>query len=74
MAVLGKDISFEKIDKEICRVIKFTPHAKVVNNKVLADSATDPYAFLTIETGKIQGNADLPVFHKDDFKNVYGSI
>jgi len=71
MAILGKDVPFEKIDKEICRVIKFTSHAKVVNNKVIADSATDPYAFLTVYIEKIQGRVDLPIFHKDDFKNVY---
>ncbi len=70
-SILGKDIPLETIDKEICRVIKFTPHAKLINNKVTADSATSPYAFLTIESKKISGKAELPIFHKDDFKNVY---
>lgn len=69
--VLGKDIPLDTIDKEICRVIKFTPHAKIVNNKVVAESKTDPYAFLTIETKKISGKAELPIFHKDDFRNTY---
>lgn len=69
-SILGKDIPLDTIDKEICRVIKFTPHAKLVGDKVVADSRMDPYAFLTIETGKISGKVDLPIFHKDDFKNV----
>jgi len=69
--ILGKEIPWETIDKEICRIIKFNSHAKVVNNKVVADSPTSPYAYLTIETKKILGKADIPIFHKDDFKNVY---
>lgn len=69
--VLGKDIPLETIDQEICRVIKFIPHAKITNNKVVADSRTNPYAFLTIETNKLSTKAELPVFHKDDFRNVY---
>ncbi|MBI2021917.1 hypothetical protein HYS93_03530 [Candidatus Daviesbacteria bacterium] len=70
-SVLGRDIPLDMIDKEICRVIKFTPRAKVINDKVVANSKTEPYAFLTIETKKIPGQAELPVFHKDDFQNVY---
>lgn len=69
--ILGKGIPLDTIDKEICRVSNFTPYAKLVNNEVVADSKTGPYAFLTIETGKILGKAELPIFHKDDFKNAY---
>ena len=72
--ILGKDIPFDKIDKEIALVVKLTPHAKVVGNRVIADSTTNPYAFLTIETKKISGRAELPVFHKDDFKNVHEAL
>jgi len=69
--VLGKDISLEIIDKEICRVIKFTPYAEIVNNKVVTNSGTGPYAFLTIETKKLSRKTELPIFHKDDFRNVF---
>lgn len=69
--VLGRDIPLDRIDKEICRVVKFTPHAKIINNKVEAENKTDPYAFLTIETKKIPGKVDLPLFHKDDFRSIY---
>ena len=70
-SVLGRDIPLEEIDQEICRVVKFTPHAKIVNNKIVADSRTDPYAFLIIETKKLSEKVELPIFHKEDFKNVY---
>jgi len=69
--VLGKELPLETIDKEICRVIKFTPHAKIANNKVVADSTTGPYAFLIIESEKLSTTAELPIFHKDDFKNIF---
>ena len=70
-SVLGKDIPLDTIDKEVCRVIKFSPRAKLVDNKVIADHPTDPYAFLTIETKKLSEKVELPIFHKDDFKNVF---
>lgn len=68
--ILGKDIPWDTIDSEVCRVLKFTPHGKIENNQIKA-IPNFPYAFLTIECNKLQGRATLYVTHKLDFTNLW---
>ncbi len=68
--ILGKDIPWSVIDGELCRVIRFTPFAKIENKKVRAVASYTPYAFLTVECKKFKQNADLWVTHKIDFINL----
>lgn len=69
-SILGKDIPFNIIDSEVCRVLEFNTHAKIENNNVKA-IPNFPYAFLTVECNKLQGKAILYVTHKLDFTNLW---
>lgn len=69
--VLGRDIPWNTIDGELCRVVRFTPFGKVENNKVVAVSGAAPYAFLTVECKKLKQNCSLWVTHKMDFKHLW---
>lgn len=68
--ILGKDISWDIIDGQICRIIEFTPLGKVENGKVVNSSVKSPYAFLMVKCDKLPQNAILNVFHKTDFLNL----
>lgn len=70
LLVLGKDISWDVIDGQICQVIEFNSFGKVEDKKVLNLSVTSPYAFLTVECDKLPQNTILNIFHKTDFLNL----
>jgi hypothetical protein len=84
--VIGKDISWEAIEGEFCRIEHFTPFAIVESGKVKAASSTLPYASLRVELPELSGHPDyqkklknitlprealMPVIHKLDFRNLW---
>ena len=68
--ILGKDIPFEKIDSQVCRVIEFAPLAKLKDKKVVSASLNSPYASLVIECKKLSGKATLLVTNKTDYVHL----
>lgn len=71
--VLGKDIPLKTIDKELCRVISFTPFGKVKDGKVESMSTSTPYASLLIECPKLKEKATLWVTNATDFRNLWSA-
>jgi len=69
--LLGRDIRWELIDREFCRVNHFLPFGKVEGTKVKDAPPPMPYALLTVETPKLSGEAILPVIHRVDFYNLW---
>ena len=84
--LIGKDIPWEAIEGEFCRVKHFTPMAIVESGKVRDISKSLPYAVLEVELPNLEGHEDyqqklkginlpryacMPVMHKLDFRNLW---
>ena len=67
---LGKNISWNTIERKFCRVVKFQPLARVENGKIIEESKLMPYAVLSVECEKLSEQATLPITHKIDFINL----
>ena len=72
MKILGKDIAWNKINGELCRVLDFIPYASVRNGKVESAGISTPYASLTLECPKISENIGCPIIHRVDFIHLWG--
>jgi hypothetical protein len=72
MKILGKDIAWNKINGELCRVLDFIPHASVRNGKVESAGISTPYASLTLECPQISENIGCPIIHRVDFIHLWG--
>ena len=72
MRALRKNSEWKKMEKKLCRVIKFTPVAKVENDGVIASDRSSPYASVDLdcEGERIKGF----VTHKEDFKNLWKAL
>ena len=73
LPILGVDIPWKTIDKEILRMVEFRPHSKVEGNEVKS-IPNFPYAMLDVESPKLQQKATLYVTHKLDFMNVHNAF
>jgi len=71
MKTLGKDIAWNKINGELCRVLDFTSHASVQNGKIESAGISTPYGSLTLECPKISGKIECPIIHRVDFINLW---
>ena len=84
--LIGRDIPWEAIEGEFCRVKHFTPLAKVESGKVKSTSSMLPYALLKVELPDLSAHLDyqqklkniilpreasMPVMHKLDFRNLW---
>jgi len=84
--LIGRDIPWESIEGEFCRVKHFTPLAVVESDKVKSASSMLPYASLRVELPSLEGHQDyqqklkgiilpheatMPVLHKLDFRNLW---
>lgn len=74
--LIGRDIPWEAIEGEFCRVKHFTPLAIVESGKVKSASSMLPYASLLVELPKLKNahlphEASMPVVHKDDFLRLW---
>ena len=84
--LIGRDIPWEAIEGEFCRVKHFTPLAIVESGKVKSASSMLPYALLRVELPNLRGHQDyqqklknvnlpreasMPVLHKLDFRNLW---
>ena len=69
LPVLGTNISWKAIDKEILRVVDYRPYAKIEGSKIKS-IPNFPYAMLDVESPKLEDKATLYVTHKLDFMNV----
>lgn len=71
---LRKDGEWGVVDGEPCRVIDFTPWAKVENGKVIVLGKTEPYASVTLECKKLPQNAKGFITHKIDFRHLWAAF
>jgi hypothetical protein len=71
LPLIGRDVSFRKIDGEVLRVSNFGKLARVQNGEVQAFSKNMPYGFLEVEGKTFNGVAMLPIVHKEDFSHVW---
>lgn len=84
--LIGRDIPWEAIEGEFCRVKHFTPLAVVESGKVKSASTMLPYASLKVELPDLSEHPDyqqklkgiilphealMPVMHKLDFRNLW---
>lgn len=84
--LIGKDIPWEAVEGEFCRVNHFTPLAIVESGKVKSASPMLPYALLRVELPDLSKHPDyqrkpkgiilpreasMPVMHKLDFRNLW---
>lgn len=70
-SVIGKDIPYETIEREFCRVKKFTPFAVIEADKIREVSKFMPYAALSVESPRLPGEATMYVTHKHDFRHLW---
>ncbi|MBE0447822.1 MAG: hypothetical protein IBX64_06940 [Actinobacteria bacterium] len=69
---LFKDSDWSLIDGELCRVINFSPWAKISNGAVVDQiDKTEPYTSVHIECKKLQGIATGLITHKVDFIHLW---
>lgn len=69
--IIGRDIPWDTIKQQYCRVKHFTFIAVVESGKVKAPSPILPYASLLVESPFFFKEASLPVLHKLDFRNLW---
>jgi len=69
-----RDIDWQIIEGDACRVMGFTPMAEIINGKVRAFSMTTPYAAVIFECKKIPLPVEGFIFHKLDFMNLYEAM
>jgi len=84
--LIGRDIPWEAIEGEFCRIKHFTPLAIVESGKVESASTMLPYASLRVELPDLSEHPDyqqklkgiilphealMPVMHKLDFRNLW---
>jgi len=70
-SVIGKDIPYETIEREFCRVKNFTPFAVIEAGKIKDISKFMPYAALSVESPRLPGEATMYVTHKLDFRHLW---
>jgi len=84
--IIGRDLPWDAIEGEFCRIEHFTPFALVEHGKIKSASSILPYASLRVELPnlaaheeyqqKLKGitlpaKASMPVLHKLDFRNIW---
>lgn len=72
--ILRKDSEWSDIDGEVCRVINFTPFAKVENGKVVTPNLAEPYASVNLECKKLPQQATGFITHKVDFQHLWAAF
>jgi hypothetical protein len=56
--IIGREIPWQAIEGEFCRIAHFTPYAKVESGEVKTISTMLPYALLTVELPDFRHNPD----------------
>lgn len=69
--LLGRDISWDKVNGAILHVISFGPLARVVDGKVKRVVKEMPYASIKVRAIELSTPALLFVTHKIDFLNLW---
>ena len=68
--LIGRGIPWKAIEQEPLRITHFTPLVNIENHKVKSHSL-GPYAFLAVESPKLNSEALLPVGHRVDFQHLW---
>ena len=74
MNSIRKDSEWGVIDGEPCKVIKFTPLAKIENGKVITSNKTEPYASVVFECKKLPEQTEGLICHKMDFQHLWAAF
>jgi hypothetical protein len=65
-----KDIDWQVIEGDVCRVVDFTSMAEIKNGKAKAVNRATPYAAVTFECTKFLQQVNGFICHKLDFMNL----
>ena len=68
---IGKEIPWDSLKGEICRVKYLTFFASVEGHKVRALGRATPYALLKVESPTLKQEAVLPITHRPDFLSLW---
>jgi len=71
MPFLGKEILWNILKEEICRITQFTSVARVEGDKIISLSKATPYALLKLESPKLPQEAIMPITHRLDFLSLW---
>lgn len=71
LPLIGRDIPYKSIDKDVLQVNRFGELSRVEDGKVQAFPKNLPYGFLEVEGEHFEGAAMLPLVHKDDYLHVW---
>lgn len=71
MSDLITESDWAAIDGQICRVVRFTPLAKVVGGKVVERRRLMPYALVTLECPRLPPDTVGGITHKLDFLHLW---
>lgn len=74
MNSMRKDSEWSVIDGEPCKVIKFTPLAKIENGKVITANKIEPYASVVFECKKLPQQTEGFICHKMDFQHLWAAF
>jgi len=74
MNSMRKDSEWSVIDGEPCKVIRFTPSAKIENGKVISSNKTEPYASVIFECKKLPQQTEGFICHKMDFQHLWAAF
>jgi len=68
---MNKDTFWGNLEDEVILVKKFSPLAEVKNSKVFSKRLNIPYAYVTVNSPKLDPEAILPINHKKDFVHLW---
>lgn len=68
-ALVGKDIKWKEIEREVCRINDFDRNDTTIDNngQAIAKSNFRPYGFLVTDWPVIERKVKIPIVHRDDF-------
>ena len=71
LPLLGKTLPFDAFIGEMLRIVRFTPYQALEGGKVGGNSALGARALLRVEGPEAERFSLLPVYHREDFKNLW---
>lgn len=69
--MVGVHIPWKTIEGDIFRITNFTPLASVEGDKVIGPPVPLPYGVLTVESPILSQPVEIPVRHREEFRNFW---
>jgi hypothetical protein len=72
--VLANDSDWARIDGDVCKVVRFTPLARVEGAKVIHKNSTTPYALIALEHPDLPQDTIGAITHEVDFRHLWAAF